>query len=89
MSAMFGFIDTEETIHPVTPDEAARYEAAGREYAEDATAILAEGFGVLTGNEIHECECAVFGEKFDAMVIDRLRVEFSPAIGQHRNRRVA
>ncbi len=81
--------DTEETIHPTTPEQDAQYAAIGETYGELAKAILAIKLHTLTGLEEMECRTAA-GEDtgrigFDCAVIDRLATQFSKEISNHQN----
>ena len=82
-------IDTEETIHPPTPEEDAQYAAIGEEIAEDARAILATCGHLLTGYETQVFENAtgiengMLGIPMD--IIDNLRNTFSREIATYKN----
>jgi hypothetical protein len=80
-----GFIDTEETIRPTTPEEDARYALEGAEYSEAAAALLANVRRMLTGNEENACEAAVNGESFNASLIDSLKIQFSREIARWKD----
>ena len=81
--------DTEETIHPPTPEEDAQYAAIGETYGELAKAILATKLRTLTSREEIECRTAA-GEDtgrigFDCYLIDTLANQFSREIKNYQN----
>lgn len=89
MITAHGFIDTEDTIRPTTPEEDAVYAAIGDDYATTAKAILARCRRFLTGREEIECETAA-GEDtgktgFDASLIDTLKNQFSREIAEWKD----
>lgn len=81
------FLDTQCTIHEVTPEEDAQYKAEGEEYARIARALLAKCFHLMTGAEIDACQNASgdfdTDEGFNATVIDRLANQFPREIANH------
>lgn len=79
-----GFLETEETIRPTTPEEDAAYAAIGEDYSTTARALLMTCRHVMSGREINICELATGDhdddEGFDGNVIDRLAGEFAREI---------
>ena len=73
-----GFTDTEDDIHPPTPEEDAAYRAAGEEIKEDAAALMATVRHLLTGMEIDTLEAALDedGGTVDMALFDSLRLQF-------------
>lgn len=82
------FIDTEDTIYDVTPEESAQYNAIGEEYARIARALLAKCFHLMTGREIDACQTATGDHDadigFDASILDRLANQFPREISSHQ-----
>jgi hypothetical protein len=84
MITEYGFIDTEETIRPPTPQDDADYTAVGKEYAANARTLLMTVRKRMTGREEDECEKATGDhddpDGFDCAVIDRLINQYSAEI---------
>lgn len=80
-------LDYEETIRPVTPEEDARHNAIGEDYARIARALLAKCFHLMTGREIDACQAAAGDydddEGFDTNTLDRLANQFPREISSH------
>jgi hypothetical protein len=87
---MFTFTDTEDTIHPPTPEEEAAYAAEGAEIKADAEALLATVRHLLTGPEITLLEDAL-GEdaSIDLGMLDSLRIQFYAQICNFKNGRAS
>jgi len=91
MNELMTMIDTDESIHPPTPEENTQYCTIGAEYGDTARAILATCRRLLTGREQIECETAA-GEDtgkigFDCSVIDTLKIQFSREIAAWKDGR--
>lgn len=85
---MFGFTDTEDTIHPTTPEEDAAYAAEGAEIKADAEALLATVRHLLTGPEIDMLEDAAGADaSIDMGMLDSLRIQFYAQICNFKNGR--
>jgi hypothetical protein len=86
---MYYLTDTEDTIHPPTPEEDAAYNAQGDEIAEDAVALMATVRHLLTGMEIDTLEAAIDkdGGTVDMAVFESLRLQFYAQMCNHKDRR--
>lgn len=85
---MFTFTDTEDTIHPLTPEEDAAYAAWGAEIKADAEALLATVRHLLTGPEITLLEDALGEDASIALgMLDSLRIQFYAQITNYKDGR--
>jgi hypothetical protein len=85
---MYSFIDTEEDIHPPTPEEDAAYYAEAAEIKADAEALLATVRHLLTGMEIDTLESALEEDgSLDMGIIESLRIQFYAQITNHQDGR--
>ena len=86
---MIRFIDTEDTIHPPTPEEDAAYHAEHAELVADATALLATVRHLLTGREIDMLESLVNADRdsngIDVTMIEQMRNQFYAQICNHKD----
>lgn len=79
---IFAFIDDDDTISPVTPEQSRAYGEAVREAQEDAAIILAIARHKLTGAEIAGLEDP---DEIDGTLLLRLQTEFAREIADHKN----
>ena len=86
---MYGFTDTEDTIHPPTPEGGAAYYAEQAEIKADAEALMATVRHLLTGMEIDTLEAAIDkdGGSVDMAVFESLRLQFYAQMCNFKDRR--
>jgi hypothetical protein len=86
---MYSMTDTDEDIHPSTPEEDDAYKGEMGELKEDAAALMATVRHLLTGIEIDTLEAAIAqdGGTVDMAIFESMRIQFYAQMVNHRDGR--